>query len=164
MNQLDKLIFKMSQYYRGDAKRIQHFVKVHSLARLIGTNEGLAEHELFILEAAAITHDIGIKKAEELYHCCDGALQEQLGPDLARKMLSELEFDEEEISRVCYLIAHHHTYNDIDGKDYRILVEADFLVNLYENGSDDDAIRSAYGKIFQTETGKELCRVMFNLT
>ena len=35
--------------------------------------------------------------------------------------------------RVQYLIGRHHTYNDIDGIDYQILVEADFLVNMYED-------------------------------
>ena len=38
------------------------------------------------------------------------------------------------IERVKYLIAHHHTYDAIDGIDYQILVEADFLVNILEDG------------------------------
>mgnify|MGYP000340972515 FL=1 len=32
--------------------------------------------------------------------------------------------------RVAYLIGHHHTYDKIEGMDYQILVEADFLVNI----------------------------------
>ena len=161
MNKLDLLAIKMMEYYTGDAKRIQHFIKVHSLARLIGVKENLPEHELYILEAAALTHDIGIKKAEEIYGRCDGPLQEQLGPDIAREMLVSLDFDEDDISRICYLIANHHTYTNIDGKDYRILVEADFLVNLYEDNVREDAIKSAYDSIFRTDTGKNLCRLMF---
>lgn len=35
--------------------------------------------------------------------------------------------------RVSYLVGHHHTYDHIDGMDYQILVEADFLVNFNEN-------------------------------
>ena len=161
MNKLDLLAVKMMEYYAGDAKRIQHFIKVHSLARLIGVKENLPTHELYILEAAALTHDIGIKKAEELYGRCDGSLQEQLGPDIAREMLMSLDFDEDDISRICYLIAHHHTYTDIDDTDYRILVEADFLVNLYEDNAGEEAIKSAYDIIFRTDTGKEFCRLMF---
>ena len=61
-NKLDLLTIKMMEYYTGDAKRIQHFIKVHSLAHLIGVKENLTQHELYILEAAALTHDIGIKK------------------------------------------------------------------------------------------------------
>ena len=78
-------------------------------------------------------------------------------------MLAGLEFGEDITDRVCYLIAHHHTYDNIDGADYRILVEADFLVNLYEGKSGRDAVVSAYDKIFRTEAGKELCRIMFAL-
>jgi len=40
MNQLDRLYLKMVEYYSSDARRIQHFVKVHSFARLIGREEG----------------------------------------------------------------------------------------------------------------------------
>ena len=161
MNKLDLLAVKMMEYYTGDAKRIQHFIKVHSLVRLIGVKENLPEHELYILEAAALTHDIGIKKAEEMYGRCNGPLQEQLGPDIAREMLTALDFDDEDISRICYLIANHHTYTDINGMDYRILVEADFLVNLYEDNDGEDAIKETYNRIFRTDTGKEFCRLMF---
>lgn len=161
MNKLDLLAAKMIEYYTGDPNRIQHFLKVHSLARLIGVRENLPEQELNILEAAALTHDIGIKKAEELYGRCDGPLQERLGSAIARDMLSQLGFGDDVINRVCYLIAHHHTYSNIDGADYQILVEADFLVNLYEGSSPKDAIQSVYDNIFRTQAGKELCRLMF---
>ena len=77
-------------------------------------------------------------------------------------MLSRLGFDREISERVCYLVGHHHTYKGISGEDYRILVEADFLVNLYEDGIDDPvAFRSAYEKIFVTETGKKLFQTMY---
>lgn len=63
--QLDELFLQMIAFFSGDPKRIQHFMKVHSFARIIGTKEGLDETSLFILEAAAYTHDIGIRPAEE---------------------------------------------------------------------------------------------------
>ena len=125
--QLDSLIYAMMEYYKGDAKRIQHFLKVHQLARLIGHKEQLEEQTQLILEAAALVHDIGIKPAEEKFGSCDGKLQEQEGPAPARAMLQCLEFDSAVIDRVCYLVAHHHTYSNIDGLDYQILVEADFF-------------------------------------
>ena len=75
--QLDELFLQMIAFFSGDPKRIQHFMKVHSFARIIGTKEGLDETSLFILEAAAYTHDIGIRPAEEKYGRCDGKLQEQ---------------------------------------------------------------------------------------
>ena len=43
-------------------------------------------------------------------------------------------FDAELIDRISYLIAHHHTVTGIDGMDYQILIEADFLVNAAEKG------------------------------
>ena len=159
--QLDDLFMDMIAYYDGDPKRIQHFTKVHSYARLIGIGEELDDASLFILEAAAYTHDIGIRVAEEKYGRCDGKLQEQEGPIIAQKILSQLGFENYIVERICFLIGHHHTYDNIDGLDYQILVEADFLVNLYEDDAGNRAIDKAYKRIFKTETGKKIFRLMF---
>ena len=159
--QLDDLFMDMIAYYDGDPKRIQHFTKVHSYARLIGIGEELDDASLFILEAAAYTHDIGIRVAEEKYGRCDGKLQEQEGPIIAQKMLSQLGFENYIVERICFLIGHHHTYDNIDGLDYQILVEADFLVNLYEDDAGNREINKAYKRIFKTETGKKIFRLMF---
>ena len=159
--QLDDLFMDMIAYYDGDPKRIQHFTTVHSYARLIGIGEELDDASLFILEAAAYTHDIGIRVAEEKYGRCDGKLQEQEGPIIAQKMLSQLGFENYIVERICFLIGHHHTYDNIDGLDYQILVEADFLVNLYEDDAGNRAIDKAYKRIFKTETGKKIFRLMF---
>ena len=159
--QLDDLFMDMIAYYDGDPKRIKHFTKVHSYARLIGIGEELDDASLFILEAAAYTHDIGIRVAEEKYGRCDGKLQEQEGPIIAQKMLSQLGFENYIVERICFLIGHHHTYDNIDGLDYQILVEADFLVNLYEDDAGNRAIDKAYKRIFKTETGKKIFRLMF---
>ena len=83
MDILDDLLMKMISYNSGDPKRIQHLIKVHSFARLIGLSENLESDTQFILEAAAIVHDIGIKPAEEKYGYCNGKLQEQEGPEPA---------------------------------------------------------------------------------
>lgn len=158
---INKLHLEMINLYQGDAKRIQHFCKVHSYAKLIGEMENIDKEKLFILEAAALTHDIGIHLCEEKYGNCNGKLQEKEGPDIAKSLLSALGFDEAVSDRVQYLIAHHHTYNNIDGIDYQILVEADFLVNIYEDSLSKSAVKSAYNKIFKTEYGKKICKEMF---
>lgn len=160
---LDELTMKMIQYYRGDASRIQHFTKVHGYARLIAVSEQLDPDLRFITEAAAIVHDIGIRLCEQKYGECGGKLQEMEGPPLAEKMLNELTFPPEVVERVSYLVGHHHTYDNIDGMDYQILVEADFLVNFFEASLDKDAIRATYEKIFKTGTGQLICREMFGL-
>ncbi|MDO5519851.1 MAG: HD domain-containing protein [bacterium] len=161
MNSLNTLTLHMIKYYENDPKRIQHFIKVHSFAKLIAEGEALDPETQFIVEIAAIVHDIGIKPAEEKYGSSNGELQEIEGPFAARKMLSELGFEESVIKRVCYLVAHHHTYVDIDTVDYQILVEADFLVNLYEDGLNKKAALTAYDKIFKTDCGKRICHTMF---
>ena len=163
MNNLHNLKSAMVKYYQGDAKRIQHFIKVHSFAKYIAEGENVDNHTLFIIEAAALTHDIGIKISEEKYGDSSGKHQELEGPAPAQKMLSSLGFDIDDIKRICCLISHHHTYDNIDGIDLQIIIEADFLVNLYEDNSSISAINTAYRKIFKTDTGKYLCKVMYNL-
>lgn len=160
---LNKLHLAMIDLYRGDAKRIQHFCKVHSYAKLIAETERVDKKCLFILEAAALTHDIGIHVCEEKYGDCNGKLQEKEGPEIAKKLLKKLGFAEDVSERVQYLIARHHTYDNIDGMDYQILVEADFLVNIMEDNLSKEAALSAYNRIFKTACGKKICLEMFGL-
>ena len=163
VNMLNKLYLEMIKFFNGDPKRIQHFIKVHSLARIIGIGEKLDEKTQFILEAAAYTHDIGIRVAEREYGFSNGKLQEELGPAEAEKMLKNLGFEPDVIERVCYLIAHHHSYKNIDSIDYRILVEADFMVNLFEDNCKKEVVKDVYDRMFETETGKLICSQMFGL-
>lgn len=160
---LNRLMLKMVEFDAGDPKRIQHFVKVASLARTIGEAESLPARELFTLTAAAIVHDIGIHPAIEKYGSSAGKLQEQEGPAPARAMLRDLGFDVQTVERAAFLVGHHHTYDAIDGVDYRILIEADFLVNLYEDGCSKDAMLAARERVFQTRTGITLLNAMFGL-
>ena len=160
---LNKLHLAMIELYSGDAKRIQHFCKVHGYAKLIAETENVDKKCLFILETAALTHDIGIHICEEKYGNCDGKLQEKEGPAIAEKLLRKLGFEEDVSERVQYLIAHHHTYGNIDGIDYQILVEADFLVNIMEDSLSKEAALNAYNNIFKTEYGKKICKEMFGL-
>ena len=160
---INKLHLAMIELYSGDAMRIQHFCKVHSYAKLIAETENVDEKCLFIIEAAALTHDIGIHLCEEKYGNCNGKLQEKEGPAIAEKLLAKLGFDQDISDRVQYLIAHHHTYSNIDGIDYQILVEADFLVNIMEDNLAKDAALKAYQNIFKTTCGKMICREMFGI-
>ena len=160
---LNKLHYEMIKLYKGDAKRIQHFCKVHSYAKLIAEMENVDEYTSFIIETAALTHDIGIHLCEEKYGNCNGKLQEKEGPARAEKLLKKLGFAKDVSERVMYLIAHHHTYDDINEIDYQILVEADFLVNMYEDGLSKDAVEHSYNKIFKTASGIKICAEMFGI-
>ena len=64
---INQLHLAMIELYKGDAKRIQHFCKVHSYAKLIAETENVDKNCQFIIEAAALTHDIGIHICEEKY-------------------------------------------------------------------------------------------------
>lgn len=158
---INKVTTAMIDYYQGQPKRIQHFLKVHAYAKLIGEQEGLDKEILDILEVATLTHDIGIKISEEKYNSSAGKYQEVEGPAVAQQMLEDLQYDKAKTDRVCYLIGHHHTYDQIDGIDYQILVEADFLVNLAEEQSSRETIESVKGKIFKTKTGIWLINKIF---
>ncbi|MBN1768531.1 MAG: HD domain-containing protein [Prolixibacteraceae bacterium] len=148
-----ELTQQMIDYFDGDVPRVNHALKVLGFALAIAGIEGLDSRQLEIVEIAAILHDIGIVNAEKKYHSTAGNYQEIEGPPVARQMLEKHELPEETIERICFLIGHHHSYTKIDGIDFQILVEADFLVNIFEDKMSDVAIKSMRDKYFKTKTG-----------
>ena len=158
---IEQVTAAMIAYDAGDPMRIHHFLKVHAFARFIGLSEGLDTHTQSVLEAAALVHDIGIHPAEAKYGSSAGKYQEELGPAEAETLLTNLGWPEEDIRRISFLVGHHHTYTALDGIDYQILVEADFLVNLYEDALPPEAQRHAYETVFKTKSGKKLCRELY---
>ena len=144
-NKVGNVIYKVIEYFGDDVRRINHFLKVYGYAKMIGEWE--------ILEVTAVLHDVGIKVAEQKYNSSAGHYQQLEGPPVAKKILDELGYPDDFVERVMYLIAHHHTYTNIDGMDYQILVEADFLVNADEDRLSSDAIENFKEKIFKTTTG-----------
>jgi HD superfamily phosphodiesterase len=151
----------MAHYNAGDTRRINHLLKVHAFAKMIGEAAGLDADTQEILEVAALTHDIGIHNSEQKFGNCSGAHQQEEGPPEARALLTQLGAEEKLVERVCWLIAHHHTYTNIQGQDYQILIEADFLVNAFEDEMGNDAINSVCNKLFATKTGKELLNLLY---
>lgn len=148
------VIHEMILFDRGDARRIQHFLKVYQFAALIGKLEGLSPEQQEILEIAAILHDIGIIPSEKKYGISNGKLQEQEGPAYARELLNRIGgYGQDFIDRVCFLIAHHHTYEGVDGLDWQILLEADFLVNSFEKNMTEEAIKKFRASVFRTKSG-----------
>lgn len=152
-------------YDRGHADLIQHFLKVHNLCCIIARGEALQEDALETLEAAALLHDIGIPLSMEKYHSDAGHYQEVEGPPVARALLEKNGgFTPDQIYRVCWLVGHHHTYQPIDGMDHQILIEADFLVNLYECGEKYWNFLREKPDLFRTQTGILLLDTMFDRT
>ena len=164
MNKIEELALAMIDYNNGDPKRIQHTTKVHAYASMIGKCEGLDEDTLFILESAALVHDIGIRASEKKYGHQNGKLQEQEGPAVAREMLTRLGgFTDQQIERICWLVGHHHTYHICEDLDYQILIEADFLVNLFEDEESPNAICAVRKNIFRTESGTRMLETMYGI-
>ena len=164
MNKIEDLALAMIDYNNGDPKRIQHTTKVHAYASMIGKCEELDEETQFILESAALVHDIGIRASEKKYGHQNGKLQEQEGPAVARELLMRLGgFTNQQIERICWLVGHHHTYHVCEDLDYQILIEADFLVNLFEDEESPNAIRAVRKNIFRTESGTRMLETMYGI-
>ena len=66
-----------------------------------------------------------------------------------------------DVARIVHLVTHHHTYVSVDGLDYQILLEADFLVNAGESGFSLAAIQKAKDSIFRTAAGTRLLCNMY---
>lgn len=161
MRSTEPLARAMARWFGRDVARVQHFLKVWAFARMIGQREGLEPEEQFVLESAALAHDIGIKTAEARCGRCNGSLQEELGPQDAQPILEGLGYLREEVERICWLIGHHHTYGLNAGRDYQILLEADFLVNAYEEPYSQQAIAAGEARVFRTEAGRELLHTLY---
>lgn len=160
----DEVLQAMITFDAGDAKRIQHFLKVYTYAALLGRQEGLRAEVQQTLELAAILHDIGIHAAEAKYRSAAGTYQEKEGPAPARKLLEDVSgIPSAMIERICYLIGHHHTYKDVDGADYQLLLEADFLVNAYEDELSAKACKTFREKVFRTTSGTAMLNAVYGL-
>jgi len=149
-----KLIHNMMEYFAGDAKRINHFIKVYGFAKTFGELEGLDDKQQLVLETAAITHDIGIKNSEIKYRSSAGYYQEIEGPSEAKILLESMEYSQELMDEVCFIIGHHHTYSAINSLTFQLLVEADFLVNVVEDEVSLEGIHSVEQKVFKSYWGK----------
>lgn len=158
---ITEAIVKMMDYFGTDVRRINHALKVYAFASLIAEKEGQSGAEMEIIRITAILHDIGIPEAEKKYQSCAGKYQEIEGPPIAREMLKDLGVAPETIQRVCYLIGNHHSYAKIDGPDFQILVEADFLVNIFEDAIEKKAVKSIRDKYFKTTTAIRLLNQMY---
>lgn len=148
-----KALYGMIEYFGEDARRINHALKVYGFAGAIMKAEKLSAQEALIIELAAIFHDIGIHEAERKHNSTTGKFQELEGPPIARALLSGMGYGVEIIDRVCFLVGNHHSYGKINGIDFQILVEADFLVNIFEDEMGNEEVASIRNKYFRTAGG-----------
>lgn len=165
---ISMVIENMIDFYKGNTRNINHFLKVYAFAKTIGEQEGLDESMQERLELSAVIHDIACPLCMEKYGNVNGKLQEKESAALVKAFLGELSLREELIERAAWVAAHHHTLSDqIDpadrGMDHQILLEADYLVNADEGGNSKEAVRQALTTLFRTESGKRLLCSMYQL-
>jgi HD superfamily phosphodiesterase len=151
----DKLIREMKNVFGSDKKRIAHALAVLNYADQIQAVEG---GDVLIVEAAAILHDIGIQEAERKYGSSAGNYQEIEGPPIARKILQKYAFADEAINHICKIIANHHSAKDIDTTEFRIVLDADWLVNIPDElgSAGKDKLVRLIDRIFKTKTGHQI--------
>jgi len=154
-------MLEMIRLNRGDRKRIEHSLKVYGYAQLLGRMEGLNLEKQFVLELTAILHDIGIHVSEAKYGYSDGKQQEIEGPPVARKIMEQIAVDPDVVDRVCFIVSKHHTFSAIDGIDFQLLVEADFLVNSVEEEVSPEGVKKFVALNFKTESGRKLIGELF---
>jgi len=159
-NICDKLIDEMSHVFGNDIKRIKHALEVLDFAEKIQLNEG---GDAFVVRAAAILHDIGIKEAERKYNSSAGKYQEIEGSPIAHGILKKYEIPDDVVEHICKIIANHHSAKNIDSLEFNIIWDADNIVNLHEEiqNINVDKIQKIIEKRFKTKTGYLLARDLF---
>ena len=150
----------MKSIFGDDRRRINHALAVLKYAERIYTVEGGDSN---VVTAAAILHDIGIHEAEHKYGSAAGKYQEIEGPPIAKRILEEEEFPCKTIEHVCKIIANHHSAKDIDTLEFRIIWDADWLVNLPDECGkmSKDKLKEFIEKIFKTNKGKQLAKELY---
>ena len=154
---------KMIAFSEGNIHDIDHFIRVWTYAKTIAELEQLDSETQYILEVAAITHDIACPLCREKYGNTNGKHQEAEGVSMVETFLNYADMSSHQMERIKYLVGHHHTLSGIDGIDYQILVEADYIANASENGYDGKNIENFLNQIVKTSTGKQLIKSVFCL-
>ena len=156
----ERISQEMKKYFGQDMKRVNHALKVAQYAEEILKIEG--GHPLVVFGAAYL-HDIGIKEAEKKYGSASEEDQEKMGPDIARDILNRLNVQRGIVEEICDIIGHHHHPRKTETLNFKILYEADCLVNMEENGllHSPDRLEEIIEKNFKTATGKKLAKELF---
>jgi len=156
----EKLIEEMKNVFGDDQKRIEHALAVLDYAEQIQNVEG---GDPLIVRAAAILHDIGIHEAERKHGSSAGKYQEVEGPIIARGILAKFNLDKKVAEHICRIIANHHSARNIDTIEFRIVWDADRLVNLPTDFADASKakLKEIIDKTFKTCKGRQIALELF---
>lgn len=150
------LLFHALCYEQGHERRTGHILKVYALAKLLGEMAGLDDAQRQILQAAAILHDIPIRYCKE--HCGGDACQQNQqreAPRLVRSFLEQAGYAPEYFVPVLELVLQHHNYTAPRGRLLQLLIEADLIINCYENRPQPEQ-QAQIRTLFETSCGKQL--------
>jgi len=155
----------MKHFFKQDFKRIGHATKVARHAEQIAKEE---KGNVAIVLTAAYLHDIGIKEAEARYQSTEPKYQEQLGPPIAREILTRLGATASLVDEVCDIIGHHHHPRPEETTNSKIVYDADLIVNLEENQQGQkiprEKLEAMIEKNFLTAAGRQLAKKTFFAT
>jgi hypothetical protein len=154
----------MERYFGENKRYIDHTHKVLAVAEQILDAEGVNDSFVSdVVVLSTIFHDIGIPESERKYNSSAAEYQEKEGEPIARELMTALKVRPDILERACYIVRYHHTIDKVDGMDFQVLWEADFIVNIdeknitVEKGSEKKAI----DENFITKTGTKLITGMF---
>ena len=158
----DRVAIEMKHFFKQDFKRIGHATKVARYAEQIVKEE---KGDPAIVLSAAYLHDIGIKEAEAKYQSNEPKYQEELGPPIARDILTKLGARPDLIEEVGDIVGHHHHPRPEETTNFKVLYDADLIVNLEENQQESklapEKLEAMIEKNFLTESGRQLARKTF---
>ena len=152
---VDQLVQAMRKHFGKDERRITHALAVLDYAEQIMRREGANPK---VVLAAAVLHDVGITEGERLHGSSAGRWQEKYGPDIADRIMKDLGMDEETRDHVRRIIANHHSARDIDTTEFRVIWDADWMVNIPDEYPDKTPQQYAalIDKVFKTPSGKAM--------
>jgi HD superfamily phosphodiesterase len=156
----NEIIKKMIRYFDFNSNHINHSYRVLHYAEEISNIEaGVGD----VVISSAILHDIGIPNCEKKYRSMDGQLQEIEGPPVAREILESLLVDEKIIKEVCEIIGCHHSSGEIDTVNFKIIWDADWLVNLPDvyDVKDKVKLQEIISGTFMTKTGLRIAKELY---
>ena len=156
-----QIMEKMLAFSEGSIHDIDHLLRVWSYSKTIGELEELDSETLYVLEAAAIVHDIACPLCREKYGSTNGKHQEREGEVLVRAFLADKGFTTAQTERIAYLVGHHHSFDNVDGPDYQILLEADYIANACENGYPRSNVENFLRRIAKTESCRRILESIF---
>lgn len=143
---VNRVALKMKQHHHGNIAKVQHFVRVYTLAKSIGELEHLSDEEQLDLELAAVVHNVEGDRIP-----------------VVRDILRECGISEASAMKVCHMVENAENYEHIATLDHQILIEAKLIVDFKEKNTPEKEIIRKAEDIFLTNTGKLFLKRAFHL-